>query len=152
MQGWFCSGVEVAHEPRQSRRDAHVRWDSDSLGCVPGADGSSTLKNPQSFYDTNGDGIGDLRRIIAKLDYVKALGCNAIWLNPVFDSPFGDAGYDVRDYKKIAPHYGTNEDARLLFAEAHKRGIHVVMDLVAGHTSVEHPWFVESAKGGSNLT
>src|SRR5271157_1863945 len=105
---------------------------------------------PQSFYDTNGDGIGDLRGIIAKLDYVKALGCNAIWLNPVFDSPFGDAGYDVRDYKKIAPRYGTNEDARLLFAEAHKRGIHVVMDLVAGHTSVEHPWFVESATGGSN--
>ena len=66
---------------------------------------------PQSFYDTNGDGIGDLQGIIAKLDYIRDLGCNALWINPCFDSPFKDAGYDVRDYKKIAPRYGTNEDA-----------------------------------------
>ena len=66
---------------------------------------------PQSFYDTNGDGIGDLQGIIAKLDYIKGLGCNALWINPCFDSPFKDAGYDVRDYKKIAQRYGTNEDA-----------------------------------------
>ena len=65
---------------------------------------------PQSFYDSNGDGIGDLQGIIQKLDYVKNLGCNAIWLNPVYDSPFMDAGYDVRDYKRVAPRYGTNED------------------------------------------
>ena len=63
---------------------------------------------PQSFYDTNGDGIGDFPGIIAKLDYIKDLGCNALWINPCYDSPFKDAGYDVRDYKKIAPRYGTN--------------------------------------------
>ena len=99
---------------------------------------------PQSFADTNGDGIGDLRGIISKLDYVKSLGVSAIWLNPFYDSPFGDAGYDVRDYKKVAPRYGTNLDAKLLISEAHKRGIRVIVDLVAGHTSVEHPWFQES--------
>ncbi len=66
---------------------------------------------PQSFYDSNGDGIGDLPGITEKLDYIKSLGCNAIWLNPCFDSPFKDAGYDVRDFCKIAPRYGTNEDA-----------------------------------------
>ena len=65
---------------------------------------------PQSFYDTNGDGIGDLKGIIEKLDYIKELGCNALWINPCFDSPFKDAGYDVRDYKLIAPRYGTNAD------------------------------------------
>ena len=65
---------------------------------------------PQSFQDTNADGIGDLRGIINRLDYIRDLGCNAIWLNPCFDSPFTDAGYDVADYKKVAPRYGTNED------------------------------------------
>ena len=65
---------------------------------------------PQSFYDTNGDGIGDFNGITAKLDYIKSLGCNAIWMNPCFDSPFSDAGYDVRDYKKVAERYGTMED------------------------------------------
>ena len=74
---------------------------------------------PQSFYDSNGDGIGDIQGIIQKLDYVKCLGCNAIWLNPVYDSPFMDAGYDVRDYKKVAPRYGTNEDLVELFNVAH---------------------------------
>ena len=73
---------------------------------------------PQSFYDTNGDGIGDFPGIIAKLDYIKDLGCNALWINPCYDSPFKDAGYDVRDYKKIAPRYGTNADAAALFKAA----------------------------------
>ena len=90
---------------------------------------------PQSFYDTNGDGIGDLQGIIAKLDYIKGLGCNALWINPCFDSPFKDAGYDVRDYKKIAQRYGTNEDAAALFKAAHEKGIRVLFDLVPGHTS-----------------
>ena len=90
---------------------------------------------PQSFYDTNGDGIGDLQGIIAKLDYIRDLGCNALWINPCFDSPFKDAGYDVRDYKKIAPRYGTNEDAAALFRAAHEKGIRVLFDLVPGHTS-----------------
>jgi len=101
---------------------------------------------PQSFYDTNGDGIGDIQGIIEKLDYVKELGCNALWLNPCFDSPFKDAGYDVRDYKKVAPRYGTNEDLFRLFDEAHKKGIRVLLDLVPGHTSEEHEWFIESKK------
>ena len=105
---------------------------------------------PQSFYDTNGDGIGDLQGIIAKLDYIKELGCNALWINPCFDSPFKDAGYDVRDYKKIAPRYGTNEDAAALFKAAHEKGIRVLFDLVPGHTSEEHPWFKASCKPGHN--
>jgi len=105
---------------------------------------------PQSFLDTNGDGIGDIPGITAKLDYVQSLGCNAIWLNPVFESPFADAGYDVSDFYRVAPRYGTNEDLKELFAEAHRRGMRVVLDLVAGHTSVEHPWFIESQKHESN--
>jgi len=105
---------------------------------------------PQSFYDTNGDGIGDIEGIIEKLDYICSLGCNALWINPWYDSPFKDAGYDVRDYLKIAPRYGTNEDAYRLFEEAHRRGMHVLLDLVAGHTSEEHAWFRESQKAVRN--
>ena len=105
---------------------------------------------PQSFYDTNGDGIGDLKGIEEKLDYVKSLGCNALWINPCFDSPFKDAGYDVRDYKKIAPRYGTNEDMAHLLMTAHEKGIKVLLDLVPGHTSEEHQWFVESKKAERN--
>ena len=105
---------------------------------------------PQSFQDTTGDGIGDFQGIIDRLDYIRSLGCNALWINPCFDSPFKDAGYDVRDYKKTAPRYGTNEDLYRLFEEAHKRGIRVLLDLVPGHTSEEHPWFVESGKASPN--
>jgi len=112
---------------------------------------ASWLKNavfyeiyPQTFYDSNDDGIGDLQGMIQKLDYVKSLGCNAIWMNPCFDSPFKDAGYDVRDYKKVAPRYGTNEDLKALFAAAHERGIRILLDLVPGHTSEENEWFKKS--------
>ncbi|MDE6592588.1 MAG: glycosylase [Oscillospiraceae bacterium] len=105
---------------------------------------------PQSFKDTNGDGIGDLRGIIQKLGYIERLGCNAIWINPCFVSPFGDAGYDVEDYYTIAPRYGTNEDMAELFREAHKRGMHVILDLVPGHTAVTHKWFKESLKAEKN--
>lgn len=105
---------------------------------------------PQSFMDTNGDGIGDFQGIISKLDYIKELGCNALWINPCFVSPFGDAGYDVADYCKIAPRYGTNEDAKQLFEEVHKRGMHILLDLVPGHTSIEHPWFQASMKAERN--
>ncbi|WP_026516471.1 alpha-amylase family glycosyl hydrolase [Butyrivibrio sp. MC2021] len=105
---------------------------------------------PQSFKDTNSDGIGDINGIIEKLDYVKSLGCNALWINPCYDSPFKDAGYDVRDYKKVAPRYGSNEDLYRLFGEAHNRGIHVLLDLVPGHTSEEHAWFKESMKAEKN--
>ncbi|MCX6122894.1 MAG: alpha-amylase family glycosyl hydrolase [Ignavibacteriales bacterium] len=105
---------------------------------------------PQTFYDSNGDGIGDLIGIIQKLDYVKSLGVNAIWLNPFFDSPFNDAGYDIRDYYKVAPRYGTNEDAKRLFEEAHKRGMKVIFDYVITYTAIDHPWFVESCKQKPN--
>lgn len=101
---------------------------------------------PQSFNDTNADGIGDFQGIIEKLDYICNLGCNALWINPCFKSPFGDAGYDVADFYSVAPRYGTNEDLRRLFDEAHRRDMHVLLDLVPGHTSVEHPWFKESMK------
>ena len=105
---------------------------------------------PQSFYDTNADGIGDFQGIIEKLDYIKGLGCNALWINPCFDSPFKDAGYDVRDYKKAAERYGTNEDLYRLFETAHEKGIHVLLDLVPGHTSEDHEWFRQSQKAEKN--
>jgi maltose alpha-D-glucosyltransferase/alpha-amylase len=101
---------------------------------------------PQTFYDSNGDGIGDLPGIIDKLDYIKSLGVDAIWINPFFDSPFNDAGYDIRDYYKVAPRYGTNADARRLFAEAHKRGLKVLFDYVISYTSIDNPWFVASTR------
>ena len=100
---------------------------------------------PQTFYDSNGDGIGDIPGIIEKLDYVKSIGCNALWINPWYDSPFADAGYDVRDYYKIASRYGTMADAEALFKAAHEKDIHVLIDLVPGHTSEEHEWFLKSA-------
>jgi glycosidase len=105
---------------------------------------------PQTYYDSNGDGIGDLNGIIQKLDYIKSLGVTAIWLNPFFDSPFNDAGYDTRDYYKVAPRYGTNEDAKRLFQEAHKRGLKVIFDYVITYTAIDHPWFIESCKGTPN--
>jgi len=101
---------------------------------------------PQTFYDSDGDGIGDLNGVIAKLDYVKSLGVDAIWLNPFFDSPFNDAGYDIRDYYKIAPRYGTNNDAKRLFAEAHRRGLKVLFDYVISYTAIDNPWFVASTR------
>ena len=96
---------------------------------------------PQSFADSDGDGIGDLRGVIDHLDHLAWLGVDTIWFNPCFDSPFLDAGYDVSDYLRIAPRYGTNEDMVELVAAARDRGIRVLLDLVAGHTSDQHPWF-----------
>jgi maltose alpha-D-glucosyltransferase/alpha-amylase len=105
---------------------------------------------PQSFYDTNGDGIGDIPGIIRKLDYLSELGVNAVWLNPCFASPFQDAGYDVADYCKVAPRYGTNADLVRLFEQARRRGIRICLDLVPGHTSVEHAWFQASCRQRRN--
>ena len=105
---------------------------------------------PQSFRDSNADGMGDINGIIEKLDYVKELGCDAIWLNPLFESPFGDAGYDVSDYYTVAPRYGTNDDLARLFREVHSRGMKILLDLVPGHTSVKHKWFTESMKAEKN--
>ncbi|GAB3096258.1 alpha-amylase family glycosyl hydrolase [Isoptericola nanjingensis] len=100
---------------------------------------------PQSFADGNGDGIGDLAGITARLDYLRWLGVGAVWLDPCFVSPFADAGYDVADFMTIAPRYGTNDDLAELTEEAGRRGIAVLLDLVAGHTSDQHPWFAASA-------
>ena len=105
---------------------------------------------PQTFNDTNADGIGDIEGIIEKLAFIKDLGCNAIWINPCFESPFKDAGYDISDYYKVAPRYGTNSDLRRLFEEAHKKDMRVILDLVPGHTSTDHKWFLESMKPEKN--
>lgn len=105
---------------------------------------------PQTFCDSNGDGIGDINGIISKLDYVKSLGCNAIWLNPVYDSPFMDAGYDVRDYYKVAKRYGTNDDLKRLFEIAHEKGIRILLDLIPGHTSDQNEWFLKSKSPEKN--
>jgi maltose alpha-D-glucosyltransferase/alpha-amylase len=101
---------------------------------------------PQSFNDSNGDGIGDIQGIIEKLGYLESLGINAIWISPIFESPFMDAGYDVADYYKVAPRYGTNDKLKELFTKAKSKGIRILLDLVPGHTSTECQWFKESAK------
>ena len=105
---------------------------------------------PRSFKDANGDGIGDLRGIIEKLDYLKELGINAIWICPCFKSPQADNGYDISDYCDIDPEFGNMEDIKELINEAHNRNIKVLMDLVANHTSSEHKWFKESKKSKNN--
>jgi len=105
---------------------------------------------PQTFYDSNGDGIGDLKGIIQKLDYVKSLGVDGIWINPFFESPFHDGGYDISDYYRVAPRYGSNEDAKRLFKEAHRFGLKILFDFVPSYTSIEHPWFQQSAKQEKN--
>ncbi len=96
---------------------------------------------PRSFYDTNGDGIGDLRGIIEKLDYLADLGVTAIWMSPIYDSPNDDNGYDIRDYHKIMQEFGTMEDFDELLEKTHAKGMKVIMDLVINHTSDEHEWF-----------
>lgn len=105
---------------------------------------------PQSFNDTNADGIGDLNGVIEKLDYIKDMGFTAIWLNPCFKSPFTDAGYDIEDYYSVAPRYGTNEDIKRLFDEVHARDMHIILDLVPGHTAMTCKWFQESMKPEKN--
>ncbi|MBJ7994289.1 oligo-1,6-glucosidase [Bacillus mycoides] len=105
---------------------------------------------PRSFMDSNGDGIGDLRGILAKLDYLKELGIDVIWLSPVYESPNDDNGYDISDYCKIMNEFGTMEDWDELLHEMHKRNMKLMMDLVVNHTSDEHNWFIESCKSKDN--
>ncbi|MEK7015158.1 glycoside hydrolase family 13 protein [Bacillus sp. FSL R9-9410] len=105
---------------------------------------------PRSFMDSNGDGIGDLRGILAKLDYLKELGIDVIWLSPVYESPNDDNGYDISDYCKIMNEFGTMEDWDELLHEMHKRNMKLMMDLVVNHTSDEHNWFIESRKSKEN--
>ncbi|HVT68324.1 MAG TPA: alpha-amylase family glycosyl hydrolase [Trebonia sp.] len=101
---------------------------------------------PQSFADSNGDGIGDLRGIAEHADYLAWLGVTAVWLNPCFVSPMRDAGYDVADYFTVDPRYGSNEDLAALADRLRTRGIRLLLDLVAGHTADTHPWFAASAR------
>ncbi|QNF27296.1 glycoside hydrolase family 13 protein [Metabacillus sp. KUDC1714] len=105
---------------------------------------------PRSFMDSNGDGIGDLQGIISKLNYLKDLGIDVIWICPIYKSPNEDNGYDISDYQDIMAEFGTMEDFDLLLDEAHKRGMKIIMDLVINHTSDEHPWFVESRSSKDN--
>lgn len=105
---------------------------------------------PRSFKDSNGDGIGDLKGIISKLDYIKDLGATAIWISPCFASPMKDGGYDISDYRSIDPIFGTNADMDELLLEAKKRDIGIILDLVVNHTSDQHVWFQEALKGKDN--
>lgn len=105
---------------------------------------------PRSFNDSNKDGIGDLKGITQKLDYLKRLGIDAIWLSPVYKSPNDDNGYDISNYEDIMDEFGTMEDMEELISEAKKRGINIIMDLVVNHTSDEHKWFIESRKSKDN--
>ncbi|MEP0807350.1 MAG: alpha-glucosidase [Chloroflexota bacterium] len=105
---------------------------------------------PRSFADGNGDGIGDFKGIIQKLDYLQSLGIDALWLSPHYPSPNWDCGYDISDYCNVAPEYGTLDDFKTFLAESHKRGIRVILDLVLNHTSDEHPWFLESKSSRDN--
>ena len=105
---------------------------------------------PRSFKDSNGDGIGDLNGITEKMDYLRELGINVIWLSPVYQSPNTDNGYDISDYQAIMEEFGTMEDFDRMLQSAHDHGIRLVMDLVVNHTSDEHPWFVESRKSKDN--
>ena len=105
---------------------------------------------PKSFQDSNGDGIGDLRGIIQRLDYLENLGIDAVWLSPVYRSPQDDNGYDISDYQDIDPMFGTMQDMEHLICEAKKHNIRIIMDLVLNHTSDEHRWFQEAKKSCEN--
>lgn len=105
---------------------------------------------PRSFADSNNDGIGDLNGITAKLDHLKELGVNAVWLSPCYKSPNADNGYDISDYLDIMDEFGTMADWERMIEEMHKHGIRLIMDLVPNHTSTQHRWFQESRKGKDN--
>jgi glycosidase len=105
---------------------------------------------PRSFMDANGDGIGDLQGIISRLDHIRELGCNAVWLCPCFKSPNEDNGYDIADYRDIMDEFGTMEDMDELIEALHSRGMKLILDLVPNHTSTDHRWFRESRKGRDN--
>ena len=105
---------------------------------------------PRSFFDSNGDGVGDIQGIIQKLDYLENLGIDAIWLSPVYKSPQDDNGYDISDYQDIDSLFGNLQDMDQLIQEAGKKNIRIIMDLVLNHTSDEHPWFLEAKKGKDN--
>jgi maltose alpha-D-glucosyltransferase / alpha-amylase len=140
-------------QPESSRRSELAQRGTDGVSETrhPEADGTAWFKTAvfyevlvQAFRDSNRDGTGDLRGLIEKLDYIQWLGVDCLWLPPVYDSPLRDAGYDIRDYRKILETFGDVADFRVLLKEAHKRNIRVIVDLVLNHTSDTHPWFVAS--------
>src|SRR3954464_9765821 len=105
---------------------------------------------PRSFQDTNGDGIGDLKGIERRLDYLASLGVDAIWISPIYPSPMADFGYDVADYCDVDSRFGVLADFGRLIAQAHARGLKILLDFVPNHTSDQHPWFVESRSSRTN--
>jgi alpha-glucosidase len=121
-------------EIEQKNKDNYIWWKNGVIYQI----------YPRSFKDSNGDGVGDIRGIIEKLDYLVDLGVDAIWLTPFFVSPMVDFGYDVSDYRSVDPIFGTNQDLDELIAKAHQNGIKIILDLVLNHSSNQHPWFVES--------
>src|SRR5712691_5986364 len=134
--------MKAEANPRTARQNPGVRW-------AWWREGVFYQIYPRSFQDSNGDGVGDLAGIIARLDYLNdgtpsSLGIDAVWLSPFYRSPMADFGYDVSDYRAVDPSFGTLDDFDRLLAEAHRRGIRVIFDLVPNHTSNQHPWFVAS--------
>jgi len=105
---------------------------------------------PRSFQDTDGDGVGDLKGITARLDYLKGLGVDAVWVSPIYPSPMADFGYDVSDYTGVDPLFGTMADFDAMLAAAHAKGFRVILDFVPNHTSDQHPWFLESRSSRTN--
>ncbi|MGB1120696.1 MAG: alpha-amylase family glycosyl hydrolase, partial [Saprospiraceae bacterium] len=105
---------------------------------------------PQSFKDTDGDGFGDFKGVIEKLDYVESLGVNMVWMNPFFESPLVDNGYDVADYRAIHPRYGTMEDFQTMLDGFHERDVKFVLDVVVNHSSNEHEWFKQASSSRDN--
>lgn len=146
MIGWYSlDGVTCA-------RRGHLMGmaDSEFLATLWWQVGVVYQVYPRSFQDTDGDGVGDLRGITARLDYLKGLGVDAVWLSPIYPSPMADFGYDVSDYTGVDPLFGTMEDFDALLAAAHARGLRVILDFVPNHTSDQHPWFVESRSSKTN--
>jgi len=149
------AAVPAATKAPSATASASVPAATKAPSAAPAPSAAATHQQPstsyyeifvRSFYDSNGDGIGDLNGVTAKLDYIKEMGFGGIWLLPIMKSP-SYHGYDTSDYYTVNPDYGTLEDLKLLTEEAHKRGIKVILDFVANHTSVENRWFIDSAKG-----
>jgi alpha-glucosidase len=147
----LASGVTLAQAPQNFRGHNISESPTHSASTTPWWKHAVIYEiYPRSFQDSTGDGIGDLNGIIERLDYLKALGVDAIWISPIYPSPQVDFGYDISDYENIDPQYGTLADFDRLIAEAKKRDIRIIMDMVMNHTSDQHPWFIESASSKTN--
>lgn len=136
--GYLCDIVNLSPEKVITKDETEPKWWKESV---------IYQVYPRSFMDSDGDGIGDLNGIISRLDYLKGLGVDVLWVSPIYDSPNDDMGYDIRDYKKIMTEFGTMDDFDHMLDEIHKRGMRLVMDLVVNHTSDEHEWFQKALAG-----